>query len=94
MDLLKIIKKPTEVRTMKLYKKESRIIERIDQVKCNCCGKTIEKNHLGYSMDYLSVEKRWGYGSSLDGERHSFDLCEECYQKIISAFKIPVDKED
>jgi ribosomal-protein-alanine N-acetyltransferase len=38
--------------------------------------------------DYLSVEKRWGYGTSLDNSQHNFDLCEECYKKIIANFKI------
>ncbi len=79
---------------MKLYKKETHTIERIAEVRCNCCGKIIEKNKYGYSADYLSVEKRWGYGSSMDGERHSFDLCEDCYKRIVSAFKLGVEGED
>ncbi len=60
-----------------------------DKVYCNCCGEEIE---LGFSEqvgNYLSVDKRWGYGSGFDGEYHSFDLCEDCYRKLISKFKIP-----
>ena len=32
----------------------------------------------------------WGYFSKKDGETHSFDLCEECYDKWIGGFQIPV----
>ena len=38
----------------------------------------------------LSVEKCWGYFSEKDGEIHELDLCEECYNKLIKQFKIPV----
>jgi ribosomal-protein-alanine N-acetyltransferase len=37
------------------------------------------------------VEKGWGYFSKKDGERHSFDLCEHCYDKIIETFALPVE---
>ena len=36
------------------------------------------------------VEVPWGYFSEMDGEVHSFDLCEECYRKLIKEFAIPV----
>ncbi|NLL92600.1 MAG: hypothetical protein GX225_00420 [Clostridiales bacterium] len=32
----------------------------------------------------------WGYFSEKDGERHSFDLCEDCYDAMIKNFKIPI----
>ena len=38
----------------------------------------------------LSVRQKWGYFSDKDGETHSFDLCEKCYDRLISQFKIPV----
>ena len=27
-------------------------------------------------------------------KKHSFDLCEECYDKMIKGFAIPVEEED
>ena len=30
----------------------------------------------------------------LDGQVHHFDLCEECYDELVSGFKIPVDREE
>lgn len=74
------------MRTYKTVKKEEKIR---DKVFCNRCGKEIESlfpEHMGH---YLSVDKRWGYGSGYDGEYHSFDLCEKCYGEIIAEFKIP-----
>ena len=38
----------------------------------------------------LSVEKAWGYFSEKDGEVHSFDLCEKCYDRLVNQFEIPV----
>ena len=36
----------------------------------------------------------WGYFSEKDGETHSFDLCEECYDRITGQFAVPVEKKD
>ena len=35
----------------------------------------------------------WGYFSEKDMEQHEFDLCEACYDKMIQAFTIPVDRK-
>ncbi len=77
---------------MKVLTPENIIHYKISDVKCNCCGKTIKKDGLGHIADYLSIEKRWGYGSDFDNEVHSFDICEQCYKKIISKFKLPIEK--
>lgn len=76
---------------MKTYKIETIVAKKLSGIKCNCCGKDITTDKFGYTSDYLSVEKRWGYGSTFDNEVHSFDICEDCYQKIIKGFKIPID---
>ena len=38
-----------------------------------------------------SVDTDWGYFSGKDGERHQFDLCEECYDLLVGRFCIPVE---
>lgn len=76
---------------MKTYKDETIVAKKLSSVKCNCCGEDIATDKFGYTSDYLSVEKRWGYGSTFDNEVHSFDICEDCYRKIIKGFKIPID---
>lgn len=72
------------------WKKE----KEIEKLFCNCCGKEIEVKNGMPQEDLLSVEKRWGYFSGKDNEVHRFELCESCYDKIISQFKIPVEIEN
>lgn len=64
-----------------------------DKIYCNCCGKEIIKAQLTDShMDYLHIEKSWGYFSSKDLTTHSFNICETCYDKWVADFTIPVEE--
>lgn len=61
------------------------------KVICNKCGK-----ELRYEKGYLKEgsfhgECSFGYFSNKDGLKHRFDLCEACYDEMISHFKIPVE---
>lgn len=58
---------------------------------CNCCGKRILSR---MEQDVVTVEQRWGYFSEKDGERHSFDLCESCYDELLASFQIPARIEE
>lgn len=64
-----------------------------DYVQCNVCGKEIEKINSIFKEDFLAVTKEWGYFSEKDLERHSFRICEECYNKWIKTFAVPITKE-
>ncbi|MBR1737720.1 MAG: hypothetical protein IJ736_12005 [Firmicutes bacterium] len=67
---------------------------KIEKIYCNLCGEEIKKaDGSDIFEDHLSVEKNWGYFSKKDGENHSFDICERCYDKIIGEFKIPIEKK-
>ncbi len=64
----------------------------VTQVICNQCKKELklENGYLKeacFSADYL-----FGYFSQRDGIRHRFDLCEDCYNRMINAFAIPVEE--
>ncbi len=61
-----------------------------DKIICNMCGGEIPKDNYGNFVDYLDVDKRWGYNSPYDNAVHKFDLCEKCYTEIISRFEIDV----
>ena len=65
----------------------------IKKIICNKCGKEIVVKNGVAEADTLSVEKRWGYFSNKDNEVHVFDLCEECYDKWIATFLIPVEEK-
>lgn len=78
------------MRQFEFCKKEQK---EITKIVCNLCKKEIKVKNGISEEDVLSVEKRWGYFSNKDNEVHRFDLCEECYDKLIASFEIPVEIE-
>ncbi len=75
---------------MRKVKKVLKEEDEIYEIYCNMCGKPIEKDSFGNFLEYLSVDKKWGYFSILDGQEHSFDICDSCYKDIVSKFKIKI----
>lgn len=63
-------------------------------VICNGCGKEllVEKGMLKEGC--FQVNTVFGYFSKKDGQIHSFDLCEECYDDMTSKFRIPVEQKE
>ena len=78
---------------------EGKIVKKINGVNnnnetplyCNCCGKNFKIENGIMLEDAFEATKEWGYFSDRDMEVHHFNLCEECYDKLISQFKIPVE---
>lgn len=66
----------------------------ITKIVCNRCGKETEVVNGIPKEEMLHVEHTWGYFSKKDGEHHSFDLCEECYDEIGKGFLLPVDMDE
>lgn len=56
-----------------------------DAIICDACGKEIRKNKFGEFDDFYHIEKTWGYHSDKDGRHDSFDICEECYDRMLEA---------
>lgn len=77
---------------MKKFKEN--IHQEVSSVVCNMCGKEIRKANDYFTEDYVSIDKTWGYFSGKDGVEHSFELCESCYDKLVSGFKVPVDSRE
>ncbi len=67
------------MREYKLTLQEEKVLSR---VVCNGCGREIPLE----SADYFHGEKTWGYFSEKDGRQDHFDLCEACYDKMVSGF--------
>lgn len=63
-------------------------------IYCNGCGRKMKKQGEILREDILHVEKSWGYFSGKDTQKHSFDLCEDCYENMIQGFAIPVQIEE
>lgn len=76
---------------MRKYKDET--VKEIIEIRCNKCGKEIAVKDGMIREGVLGVETLWGYFSEKDGEHHSFDLCEECYDELVKNFQIPVKIE-
>lgn len=58
---------------------------------CNVCGKKIVMEHGILKEDIFEASKEWGYFSKRDLEVHHFNICEDCYENMVSTFKIPVE---
>ena len=63
-------------------------------VICNKCQKKLSVKNGILTEGVFEGNQKFGYFSKKDGIRHSFDLCEECYDKMIEEFAIPVKEEE
>ena len=62
------------------------------QVVCNHCKKELKLKNGYLKEGCFTADYLFGYFSHKDGTRHQFDLCEECYDKLIAEFQIPVEE--
>lgn len=60
-----------------------------NKIICNACGKELFVENGILKEDAFEAKKQWGYFSKKDAKLHSFLMCEECYDKMVSDFAIP-----
>lgn len=77
---------------MRIYFDENKT--ELATVICNKCKKQLVVEHGIIKEGCYSGDNQFGYFSNKDGIKHSFDLCEECYDKLIKSFAIPVEEEE
>ena len=75
---------------LKTYKTVQKKEQEAESITCNKCGKPIN----GYWDTFVSIDKKWAYGTEWDGETHSFDLCEDCYRELITQFAVAVTRSE
>lgn len=75
-------------------KKYDEAHNRLVEIRCNRCGREIAMKGDIPQEDLFQVEKSWGYFSEKDGKKHSWDLCEECYEQLTGSFQIPLEETD
>lgn len=63
-------------------------------VICNGCGRQLKVEKGVLREGCFCAEQTFGYFSSMDGKRVGFDLCEECFQKLLDRFVIPAEIEE
>jgi len=83
---------------MREYKDGTKIVQYLSLVKCNKCGKEIHngEDEFFVTEDIIpdivhEIKISFGYGSNLDGQTFRMDLCDECIEKLVDSFIIPVD---
>lgn len=77
---------------MRVYKENN--CSELQEMKCNKCGKSILVENGMVKEGSFNVEYNWGYFSTKDGQKHIFDLCEMCYEKMIVEFAIEIQKKE
>ena len=45
-------------------------------------------------VDYIKIEKNWGYFSNKDGISEKVNICENCYDELVKGFKILPETEE
>ncbi len=63
-------------------------------VICNHCKKELLVENGILKEGCFDVNASFGYFSDKDGQIHSFDLCEKCYDEMIAKFRVPVECEE
>ena len=76
---------------MRQYHRIVKETQELDTIVCNCCGKRIPVIKGVPAEDVLEVEKRWGFHSRKDNQVDHFDLCEDCYDELVSGFRIQIE---
>ncbi len=66
----------------------------LKEVFCNRCKKALKVENGIIREGCFHTDYVWGYFSTLDGKKHSFDLCEDCYQEMVQGFLLPVTEEE
>ena len=66
----------------------------LKEVFCNKCGKQIEVENGMLREDCFEVNRTFGYFSHKDGETQTWDLCEDCYDRFVRSFQIPVTSKE
>lgn len=74
---------------MRKYREKELKETELNQVFCNQCGKELFVEEGILKEGCFSVDYTFDYFSNKDGYIYSFDLCEECFDKLVSGFKNP-----
>jgi hypothetical protein len=64
---------------------KNKIVQEIDDVYCDVCGKSATTMNMGPSWAELGA--CWGYGSIHDGYKYDIDICENCFVDVINFIK-------
>ncbi len=66
----------------------------LKEMFCDCCKRKIHVENGIVKEGVFSIDYSWGYFSKKDGEIHSIDLCEECYDRIMKENNISIFRKE
>ena len=66
----------------------------LEELCCNQCGKKLLVEQGVIREGSFHAEAVFGYFSRKDGVRHNWDLCEDCYDRLVKSFVIPPQEEE
>ncbi len=71
---------------------DNRKEEKLGKVICNRCGRNMRVENGCLKEGCFHGKAAFGYFSRKDGAIHSFDLCEDCYDRMTAEFVVPVEE--
>jgi protein-arginine kinase activator protein McsA len=78
---------------MKVFENKTQIIKELVETKCDRCGSSFEEFNTS-GPDIASFEHTFGYTSRRDGDKITFDLCEECLMRILEGTNVQYQYEE
>ena len=75
-----------------MRKYDAEVDRQLEQVICNQCKKELKVENGYLKEGCFAADFCFGYFSKMDGIRHRFDLCEDCYHKMVAGFQVPVEE--
>lgn len=72
---------------MQKHEKQMAEVDKLVDVLCDRCGKSC-LDDIGMNHEYAEIKATWGYGSNKDCQQHKIEICEKCYDEMISTLGI------
>ena len=70
---------------MRTYKTEPKKV--VSEILCDCCGESCTITEPVVEHEYAELIATWGYFSDQDGQQFNIDLCENCFNDVLSFIK-------
>lgn len=74
---------------MRTYKKK--LTKVISEILCDCCGQSCTKEiptiKPSFDHEYAKIEATWGYFSKQDGMQYDIEICENCFDEVLTFIK-------
>jgi hypothetical protein len=67
---------------MRTYKTEPKKV--VDEILCDVCGESCTITEPIVEHEYAELIATWGYFSDQDGKQFNIDLCENCFNDVLS----------